>query len=87
MLEPSSLEGAGTGMDAAYYLVHSMGRGRGGDYRARDVEGARAFAAMARREGVERVIYLGGLGDQPAVGAPAQPPRDRAGAAPPRARR
>ena len=65
VLEPASLEGAGTGMDVAYYLVHSMGRGRGGGYRARDVEGARAFAAMARREGVGRVIYLGGLGDQP----------------------
>jgi uncharacterized protein YbjT (DUF2867 family) len=65
VLEAASLEGAGSGVDAAYYLVHSMGRGRGGDYRARDVEGARAFAAMARREGVGRVMYLGGLGDRP----------------------
>jgi uncharacterized protein YbjT (DUF2867 family) len=65
VLQPWSLQGAGTGIDVAYYLVHSMGRGRGGDYRTKDVEGARAFAEMARREGVERVIYLGGLGDQP----------------------
>ena len=65
VLQPSSLQGAGTGIDAAYYLVHSMGRGKAGDYRTKDVEAARAFATMARREGVERVIYLGGLGDRP----------------------
>ena len=65
VLEPASMQGAGTGIDVAYYLVHSMGRGKAGDYRAKDVEAARAFGAMARREGVERVIYLGGLGDQP----------------------
>ena len=65
VLEPASLAGLGAGVDAAYYLVHSMGRGTGGDYQAKDVEAARGFAAMARREGVERVLYLGGLGDQP----------------------
>jgi uncharacterized protein YbjT (DUF2867 family) len=65
VLLPWSLQGAGTGVDAAYYLVHSMGRGAGGDYRAKDREGASAFAQMARREGIERVVYLGGLGDQP----------------------
>jgi uncharacterized protein YbjT (DUF2867 family) len=65
VLEPPTLKDAGEGIDGAYYLVHSMGRGKGGDYGARDVEGARAFAAMARSEDVPRVIYLGGLGDQP----------------------
>ena len=65
VLQPWSMQGAGTGIDVAYYLVHSMGRGKAGDYRAKDVEAARAFGAMARREGVERVIYLGGLGDRP----------------------
>jgi uncharacterized protein YbjT (DUF2867 family) len=65
VLEPESLAGAGAGADVAYYLVHSMGRGRDGDYRARDVDGARNFARMARAEGVGRVVYLGGLGDQP----------------------
>jgi uncharacterized protein YbjT (DUF2867 family) len=65
VLEPETLQGAGSGVDAAYYLVHSMGRGGGGDYGTRDVDGARAFAAMARREGVDRVMYLGGLGDHP----------------------
>ena len=28
-------------------------------------EAARNFAEMAKREGVARVVYLGGLGDQP----------------------
>jgi uncharacterized protein YbjT (DUF2867 family) len=65
VLEPESLAGAGANADAAYYLVHSMGRGRGGDYRTMDTRGATNFARMARAEGVGRVVYLGGLGDQP----------------------
>jgi uncharacterized protein YbjT (DUF2867 family) len=65
VLRPGTLHGAGTGVDVAYYLVHSMGRGRNGDYRSKDVEAARAFVEMAGREGVGRVVYLGGLGNQP----------------------
>ena len=67
VLRPETLEGLGEGVDVAYYLVHSMGRsgGGGGNYRSKDVEAARSFARMARREGVGRVVYLGGLGDQP----------------------
>ena len=65
VLQPWSLQGAGTGVDVAYYLVHSMGRGGEDDYRSKDREGATAFAQMARREGIDRVVYLGGLGDNP----------------------
>jgi uncharacterized protein YbjT (DUF2867 family) len=65
VLAPGSLAGAGRGVEVAYYLVHSMGRGARGDYGDQDVRAARAFAEMARSEGVQRVIYLGGLGDQP----------------------
>jgi uncharacterized protein YbjT (DUF2867 family) len=65
VLEPESLRGAGEGVDIAYYLVHSMGRGGDGDFEERERRAARAFAEMARDEGVERVAYLGGLGDQP----------------------
>jgi uncharacterized protein YbjT (DUF2867 family) len=65
VLRPETLTGAGRGIDVAYYLIHSMGRGGGSDYGARDREAARAFAHMARDEGVGRVVYLGGLGDQP----------------------
>ena len=63
VLEPASLEGAGRDVDVAYYLIHSMGRGAGGDFLERERRAARAFAEMTRREGVERIIYLGGLGD------------------------
>ena len=65
VLRPESLTGAGRDVDVAYYLVHSMGRGSNGDFAARERQAARAFAAMARDEGVERVVYLGGLGDEP----------------------
>src|SRR6185295_6141273 len=49
----------------AYYLVHAMGRGGKGDFEEQERSAARNFAEMAKREGVERVVYLGGLGDQP----------------------
>lgn len=66
VLDPASLRGAGRGVDVAYYLIHSMGRGGTGDFAARERRAAQGFAAMAREEGVARVVYLGGLGDQPA---------------------
>src|SRR4051795_13473816 len=46
------------GVRAAYYLVHSMGAG--GDFAAKDRQAAVNFAEAAA--GVERVVYLGGLG-------------------------
>ncbi|MGZ4174114.1 MAG: NmrA family NAD(P)-binding protein [Solirubrobacteraceae bacterium] len=65
VLREESLRGAGEGVDVAYYLVHSMGRGNEGDFAERESAAAEAFARMALREGVERVVYLGGLGDDP----------------------
>jgi uncharacterized protein YbjT (DUF2867 family) len=65
VLRPGSLTGAGRGIDVAYYLVHSMGRGTDGDFEAREAAAARAFAEMARGEGIDQVVYLGGLGDRP----------------------
>ena len=50
-------------IDTAYYLVHSMGRGGGSDFAERDRRGARNFAEAARAGGVQRIIYLGGLGE------------------------
>jgi len=61
----ASLEGAGDGVDVAYYLVHSMGRGSAGDFAQQERDAAHNFAAMALAENVDRVIYLGGLGDEP----------------------
>jgi len=60
--DAESLTGAGEGVDVAYYLVHAMAGG--GDFAARERLGARNFAETAAREGVERVAYLGGLGDE-----------------------
>lgn len=58
--DAGSLAGAGEGVDVAYYLVHAMSGG--GNFAKRERRGAKNFARMARREGIERVVYLGGLG-------------------------
>jgi uncharacterized protein YbjT (DUF2867 family) len=50
------------GIDVAYYLVHSMASGQ--TFVERDRQIAQIFAAAARRAGVTRIIYLGGLGDR-----------------------
>jgi uncharacterized protein YbjT (DUF2867 family) len=55
------LEEALDGVDVAYYLIHSMGRGGDGDFAARDRDAAGAFGRAAQRAGVRRVVYLGGL--------------------------
>jgi uncharacterized protein YbjT (DUF2867 family) len=62
VFDPASLRSAVEGAEVAYYLVHSMGRGAGGDYAKRDVQGAQNFAA-AGDAGVKRIVYLGGLGE------------------------
>jgi uncharacterized protein YbjT (DUF2867 family) len=58
--DEASIAGAGEGVDVAYYLVHAMAGGAG--FAERERQGARNFARMAKREGVGRVVYLGGLG-------------------------
>ncbi len=63
VLDAASIRGAGEGADVAYYLVHGMGRGSNGDFTQRERAAASNFARMAKEEGVERVIYLGGLGE------------------------
>ncbi len=64
-LRPETLRGAGRGIDAAYYLIHSMGRGGPSDFLPSERAAAVSFGRMASEEGVGRVIYLGGLGDEP----------------------
>ena len=58
--DAASLAGAMDGVDAAYYLVHSMGGGT--DFSARDREAAATFRDAAARASIERIVYLGGLG-------------------------
>ena len=57
LLRPETLEGAFEGIDAAYYLVHSMYTGS--DFAARDRQAAENFCRAAAN--VRHVIYLGGL--------------------------
>ena len=59
VLEAGSFEAA-LDVEAAYYLIHSMGAGA--DYEERDRRAARTFSAAASEAGVDRVVYLGGLG-------------------------
>jgi uncharacterized protein YbjT (DUF2867 family) len=61
VLRPETLPAALAGVDAVYYLVHSMSSSRPFD--EADRAAARAFAAAAREARVSRVIYLGGLGE------------------------
>jgi uncharacterized protein YbjT (DUF2867 family) len=63
MLEPATLGPALEGVEVAYYLVHSMGRGGDAGFAARDAQAAANFGVAARDAGVEQIIYLGGLGD------------------------
>jgi uncharacterized protein YbjT (DUF2867 family) len=50
------------GCRAGYYLVHSM-IAKGADYLEQDRKLARNFARAAEETGVERILYLGGLGE------------------------
>ncbi len=57
-----TLVGAMRECGAAYYLIHSM-MAVGKAYRERDRHLALGFAEAAQRADVERIIYLGGLGE------------------------
>lgn len=60
---PAGLAEALEGVGAAYFLVHMIGRDE--NYPAIERAAATRFARAAREAGVERMIYLGGLGDDP----------------------
>lgn len=50
------------GVDAAFYLVHSIGASS--DWATHDRDVARNFREAADIAGVRRIVYLGGLGDR-----------------------
>lgn len=58
-LVPASLSLALTGVDVAFYLVHSMASGAA--FGSVDLEAAENFARAAAEAGVRRIVYLGGL--------------------------
>jgi len=61
VLDPASLAGALHGVHTAYYLVHLMSGSK--DFEKEDRQAATNFATAARKAGVRRIVYLGGLGD------------------------
>jgi uncharacterized protein YbjT (DUF2867 family) len=61
VFEPDTLKAAMVDVDAAYYMIHSMGNED--DFHERDLIAARNFGEAAKAMGVGRLIYLGGLGD------------------------
>jgi len=63
--DPASLGPALAGIHTAVYLVHALGSGAG--YRAVDRRAASAFGAAARAAGIQRIVYLGGLGAGPGL--------------------
>ena len=60
LLDADSLETALSNVDTAYYFVHSMGANR--DFEQEDRAAAKNFSCAARKAGVQKIIYLGGLG-------------------------
>jgi len=58
-LDATSVQEAVSDMDAAYYLIHSMGGGK--DFAERDRRAATIFATAAGTAGLQQIIYLGGL--------------------------
>ena len=61
VLDPASLDRALQGVQTAYYLVHLMSGSK--DFEKEDRQAATNFAGAAKKAGVRRIIYLGGLGD------------------------
>jgi uncharacterized protein YbjT (DUF2867 family)/uncharacterized protein YndB with AHSA1/START domain len=62
VMDPASLSRAARGCWAAFYLVHSM-TAAGHDFAAADRQAAQNLARAAAAAGLDRIIYLGGLGD------------------------
>jgi uncharacterized protein YbjT (DUF2867 family) len=62
IFEPETLRAAFAGADAVYYLVHSMD-GQG-DFAERDRTAAGNVRDAAEDAGVQRLVYLGGLGNE-----------------------
>ncbi|MGM0574367.1 MAG: NAD(P)H-binding protein [Myxococcota bacterium] len=71
--DPGSLRPALRGCRSAIYLVHGMASGEA--YEARERAAAEAFAMAAGDEGLERIVYLGGV--EPRGGASSRHLRSR----------
>ena len=61
-LHKESLRAAFSGIDSAYYLIHSLHLGPK-KFAEADIQAACNFRDVAQEQGLKRIIYLGGLGD------------------------
>ncbi len=61
VLKPDTLDDALKGIDTAYYLIHGL---QHNDFQSLDKTSAQNFLDACVRQGVQRIIYLGGLGDK-----------------------
>jgi uncharacterized protein YbjT (DUF2867 family) len=62
LTDAKSLAAKLEGCEAAFFLVHSM-NSASAEYAKRDLQLATAFARAAKKAGLRRIIYLGGLGE------------------------
>ncbi len=68
-LDLSSLKKVLTGIDTAYYLIHSLMRGPK-EFESADLQAAVNFRKAAEENEVKRIIYLGGLGEVKTLKSP-----------------
>jgi uncharacterized protein YbjT (DUF2867 family) len=61
VIDKESIRRAMTGVDIAYYLVHSMEEG-GVGFEELDRIGATNFMEISNEMGIKKIVYLGGLG-------------------------
>jgi uncharacterized protein YbjT (DUF2867 family) len=61
VLQPETLPEAMQNIDVAYYLIHSLAGGTG--FHKIDIMAAQNFSKAAKKAGIKRIIYLGGLGN------------------------
>lgn len=59
LLDEASIESAMQGIETAYYLVHSMGTK--GVFEDEEKRSAANFASAAKKAGIQKIIYLGGI--------------------------
>ena len=71
LLEPETLGPAVEGVDAIYYLAHSMApSGTAEGFESRDRRAAQNLVGAATAAGVPRILYVGGLGDESPMRSP-----------------
>jgi len=62
IMEPDSLSRAFDSSDVAFYLMHSLNNGS--HFEDQEKQAALNFVDAARKAGIRRIIYLGGLGNE-----------------------